>query len=85
VLSRPAKCKFFLEAVELTAAPGLRAADLHSSSLEFTWPGCARLQHIVEIIRRLVERLVIIWRAVIMNEEYPSETPISELIGQVHI
>ncbi len=60
MLSRPAKCKFFFEAVELTAAPGVRAADLDSSSLELTWPGCARLRDIVEIIRRLVERLVII-------------------------
>src|SRR5258708_40001004 len=40
---------------------------------------------IVEIIRSLVERLVIIWRAMIMNEEYPSKALISELIGQVHI
>src|SRR5260370_24286011 len=40
---------------------------------------------IVEIIRSLVERLVIIWRAMVMNEEYPSETLVSELIGQVHV
>jgi hypothetical protein len=41
--------------------------------------------HIVEIVRGLIERLVIIWRAVIMNEEYPSETLVSELIGAVHV
>src|SRR6266849_6126803 len=40
---------------------------------------------IVEIIRSLVERFVIIWRAMVMNEEYPSETLISEFIGQVHV
>lgn len=40
---------------------------------------------IVEIIRSLVECLVIIWRAMVMNEEYPSETLVSELIGQVHV
>src|ERR1035441_4894906 len=40
---------------------------------------------IAEIIRSLGERLVIIWRAMVMNEEYPSETLVSELIGQVHV
>src|ERR1700756_785810 len=40
---------------------------------------------IVEIIRSLVERLVIVWRAMVMNEEYPSETLVSELRGQVHV
>src|ERR1017187_802691 len=40
---------------------------------------------IVEIIRSLVERLVIIWRAMVMDEEYPSETLVSEFRGQVHV
>src|SRR5215467_2794712 len=41
--------------------------------------------NIVEIIRSLVKPFVIIWRAMVMNEEYPSETLVSELRGQVHV
>src|ERR1019366_5642082 len=40
---------------------------------------------IVEIIRCLVESLVIVWRTMVMYEEYPSDTLVSEFRGQVHV
>ena len=40
---------------------------------------------IVEIIRSLVERFVVVWRAMIVNEEYPAKTLFPELVGQVHV
>ena len=40
---------------------------------------------IVKIIRGLVERFVVVWRAMIVNEEYPPETLFSEFVSQVHV
>src|SRR5712692_4898333 len=40
---------------------------------------------IVEIVRSLVERLVVVWRAMIVDEEYPTKALFSELVGQVHV
>src|SRR5216684_3967307 len=40
---------------------------------------------IVEIVRSLVERLVVVWRAMIVDEEYPAKALFSELVGQVHV
>src|SRR5438309_2323819 len=40
---------------------------------------------IVEIVRSLVERFVVVWRAMIVNQEYPPKTLFSELVGQIHV
>src|SRR6266851_10218227 len=40
---------------------------------------------IVEIVRGLIERFVVVWRAMIVDEEYPAKALCSELVGQVHV
>src|SRR5260370_11152568 len=40
---------------------------------------------IMEVVRGLIERFVVVWCSMIVDEEYPAKALVSEFVGQVHI